>query len=152
MKTHPWAAYAAWTLLLSASAAPRSFQVRISADRTRVGMGRVVQITAQVHRQDGGAAAHCGLLPYVDGRRWGAHKQADSAGRAVFLLPLPRPGLHEIRVQAYAVPKHTDGAAWVWTPAIRDHQSVVLEKDFSLPAGKIRRARLWFAVDHPFSQ
>ena len=119
--------------------------IHITADRDRVGMGRVVEIKAQVTEADGTPAAGYRLLPYVDDSRWGAHKRSDARGEATFLLPLPRPGLHEIRVQVSTEASKAT-ARWIWTPKMDDHQNVYLLKSFEI-RGKVRKARLWLAID-----
>ena len=74
--------------------------VRIEADCARIGMGRSVEIRVAATWADGRPAAGHLLLPYVNGKRWGAHEYADAQGRATMLLPLPNPGLDEIQVEA----------------------------------------------------
>ena len=74
--------------------------VRIEADSPRIGMGRSVEIRVAATRADGRPAAGYLLLPYVNGKRWGAHEYADAEGRATMILPLPNPGLAEIQVEA----------------------------------------------------
>ena len=75
-------------------------RVTIRVDRRRVGMGRTVRLTASAALPGGKPAAGWLLLPYVDGRRWGAHELADESGRAVWTLPLSRPGVATLQVEA----------------------------------------------------
>jgi hypothetical protein len=53
--------------LLPLSAEPAT--VKVSVDRSHVGMGRTVVLTAQASRPDHQPAAGIQLLPYVNGRR-----------------------------------------------------------------------------------
>jgi hypothetical protein len=69
-------------------------------------MGRVARIEAAVTGRRG---ADLVLLPFVNGRRWGAHERPDPEGRATFLLPLPNPG--PAQVQVLALPSDT-GDRW----------------------------------------
>lgn len=82
------------------SVATLKVRVQLRADRKRVGMGRCVTLHAVASLPDGTPAAGWLLLPYVNGKRWGAHEFADSDGRAVWQLPLPNPGVAEIVVEA----------------------------------------------------
>jgi hypothetical protein len=69
--------------------------ITIQADQTSLAMGAALRITAQTT-----GCADMLLIPYVNGKRWGAHERVDAAGTAVFLLPLPNPGPHCIQVAA----------------------------------------------------
>ena len=86
--------------LLPLSAEPAT--VKVSVDRSHVGMGRTVALIAQAIWPDHHPVAGVQLLPYVNGRRWGPRETADASGRAVFYLPLPSVGLAQIQVQAQA--------------------------------------------------
>ena len=70
--------------------------MRIETDTERIGMGRSVSIRATAMLPGGRPAAGYLLLPYVHGKRWGAHEYADAQGRATMILPLPNPGLAEV--------------------------------------------------------
>ncbi|MFA6111480.1 MAG: hypothetical protein WDA75_22200, partial [Candidatus Latescibacterota bacterium] len=74
--------------------------VRIRVSCRQIGMGRTVGLTAVATQADGRPAAGFLLLPYVNGRRWGSHELAGADGRAIWRLPLPRPGIAEIQVEA----------------------------------------------------
>ncbi len=125
-----------------AASGPR---VEVSVDKTRVGMGRVVNVKARSIRADGTSGAGDYLLPYVNGRRWGSHEIAGSQGRAEFLIPLPMEGDAEIRVQAAPKPP-TPEESWVWDASQGKPGTIYLQKRFTLPA-EPRGARLWLAVD-----
>lgn len=74
--------------------------VRIAADCAEIGMGRSVAIRVAATLPDGKPAAGYLLLPYVNGRRWGAQEYTDAQGQATMILPLPNPGPMEIQVEA----------------------------------------------------
>ena len=81
-------------------ASRQRIEVRLTARRRSLGMGRILTLTAEARLTGGEPAAGWLLLPYVDGRRWGAHELADATGRAIWHLPLPNPGIAEIRAEA----------------------------------------------------
>jgi len=117
--------------------------VALAANRDRIGMGRVVTLTAEGRTPDGSPAA-CLLLPYANGRRWGAHEHADANGRAVFHIPLPNPGPVELQVEAR--PELSAPEQWIWLPNVADEQAVWLQRTFDAPAD-LTDAVLWIAVD-----
>ena len=124
------------------AAAPR---VEISVDKTRVGMGRVVHVSARSIHADGRPGAGDWLYPYVNGRRWGSHEIADERGRAEFMLPLPMVGVARICVQsAPRTPEPTE--AWIWDASQGKPGTIYLQKSFSLP-GEPSGGSLWLAVD-----
>ncbi len=63
-----------------------------------VPMGKVARIEAHLDRQ-GGQSPYI-LLPFVNGRRWGAHERPREDGTCVFLLPLPNVGPAHVQVVA----------------------------------------------------
>ena len=73
-------------------------------------MGRTVRLDVSAALPGGKPAAGCLLLPYVNGKRWGAHEYADAQGRASFQLPLPQPGIVEIQVEILPPPVKWSGA------------------------------------------
>jgi hypothetical protein len=48
-------------------------KITITVDKSEVGMGRTITITAQAVLADGSPAAGAELLPYANGARWGNH-------------------------------------------------------------------------------
>ncbi len=72
-------------------------ELRIEASTDSVPMGRVVRVEASV-KPGGDSSGATVLLPFVNGRRWGAHERPDGQGRATFLLPLPNVGPAHIQV------------------------------------------------------
>ena len=130
--------------MLSSLCLAQPLDIQVQVDQTQVGMGRSVEVAAQVRRSDGTPAEGYLLLPYVNGRRWGAHEYADAEGRAVFHIPLPNPGPADITVASRDVVPSTE--SWIWAGEARDQQTVHLSHAFDVPPGTTR-ATLWCAVD-----
>ena len=82
----------------------QSMDIRIAVDRSHVEMGRNVVLTAEARDDAKSALVGALALPYVDGKRWGAHERTDAEGRVRWLLPMPNPGRHEIRVPPVGQP------------------------------------------------
>lgn len=72
-------------------------RITIHTETTSPSMGGMLRIEAWTE-----GCADMLLLPYVNGRRWGAHERVDENGRALFLLPMPNPG--PARLQVAAIP------------------------------------------------
>ena len=133
---------AATTASASTSTTPN---IKITTDKTRVGIGRCITVSATVTDVNGKPAVRHELLPYVNGRRWGSHEYSDSQGKARFIIPLPNQGIQEIKVLSRGripVPKEQ----WIWSGDIKDKQTVFLQKSIQLPNGA-RSAELWAASD-----
>lgn len=79
--------------------------VIIASSVRTVPMGKSVRITAEVKSSEGPPGDWV-LLPFVNGRRWGAHERPDAEGLALFLLPLPTVG--PAHIQVVALPSDTD--------------------------------------------
>ncbi len=110
-----------------------------------IAMGRSVTVRATARRGDGTAAVGYELLPFANGRRWGAHEQTDANGEAVFHIPLPRPGPAEIRVGAVVAPAKPDDF-WIWHGPQNVPGPVWLQKTFTLSA-EPQSGSLWVAAD-----
>jgi len=130
---------------VAAAAAPAAPRLELRAAAERVGMGRTLQVEAQLQPLPGNAAQGWLLLPYLDGKRWGHHEYSDAEGRAVFRIPLPVPGQYSLRVEAVP-PRPPAVESWIWAPETRDRQTVFLQHGFEVPAG-VSGAALWLAVD-----
>lgn len=88
--------------------------ITITAAEHTIAMGHSARIEARVsHVETPGAWM---LLPFVNGRRWGAHERPDAQGRATFLLPLPNPGAARIQVLALPI----DTTHWMGLAQQRD--------------------------------
>jgi hypothetical protein len=115
--------------------------VQITAEKSAVGMGQSVTVRALATYPDGRGVAGCLLLPYVNGKRWGAYEYADKQGRATFLLPLPNPGGVMIRVEARSAREQ-----WIWGPRARNNQTIYFQRTFGKPSD-LTTAQLWIGAD-----
>ena len=115
--------------------------VRVAVEPARIGMGRTVRLEATATLPGGRPAAGYLLLPHVNGKRWGAHEYADARGHAVFLLPLPQPGIAAIQVEVLP-----PGEKWIWAPRPAANQQIWLQHAFDLPAAP-GAVKLWVGVD-----
>jgi len=120
-------------------------KVTISANKTRVGMGRPIEIAATVTDEDGQPVGGARLLPYVNGKRWGPHELTDDKGRAVMIIPLPDVGRADIVAEAALGTKDAP-ERWIWAASPGDGQKLRLEGSFDLPVEPLG-ATLWLAVD-----
>ena len=128
-----------------AGPAQRGPTVRIFANKDRLGMGRVVEVTAELRDTHSGPSKGWMALPYLNGKRWGAHEFADGKGRAVFQLPLPNPGLQEILVEILPAPRG-ESNRWIWARDVRDRQTIYLQREFQMQ-GTPQKAEIWLAAD-----
>ena len=115
--------------------------VQITAEKSAVGMGQSVTVQALATYPDGRGVAGCLLLPYVNGKRWGAYEYADKQGYATFLLPLPNPGGVKIRVEARSAREQ-----WIWGPRARNNQTIYFQKTFFKPSD-LTTGQLWIGAD-----
>lgn len=123
-----------------------ALSLQIQADQTYVGMGRSVTITSLATLDNGQQATDYLLLPYVNGKRWGAHEYTDAQGGAVFHIPLPNPGTAEIRVEARPQPPPSAAEQWIWAPQFSANQTIYFTRTFTLDEVPTL-ARIWTAVD-----
>lgn len=82
--------------LCSCQTAREDGPVQIEAGVESVEMGRTVELRATL--DPGSLKGKMVLLPFVNGKRWGAHEFADGNGQATFHIPLPNPGPATIQV------------------------------------------------------
>ncbi|HOZ49462.1 MAG TPA: hypothetical protein PLO37_24020 [Candidatus Hydrogenedentes bacterium] len=129
---------------LLATGKASALEVTVRADRDRVAMGRTVQVEVTVRTDDGAPAAGVIVLPYVNGKRWGAHERSDDAGRVTIPLPLPNPG--EAAIAAEAIEPPDDTIQWIWASEAAEDQRMEFETSFTVE-GDVRAATLRVAVD-----
>jgi hypothetical protein len=72
--------------------------ITIQVDKTRIGEGQNVVVTATAKHADGSPAAGSNLHARVNGRDWGAECPTLESGVAHLLLPLPETGVNSIAV------------------------------------------------------
>lgn len=103
--------------------------IQITSNRKSIPMGKSVLIEAVVQTNEGVAASDFILLPFVNGRRWGAHERPAVQGNAHFTLPLPNPGPAHVQVLAL----RSDSEGWMGLKEID-----ILLAGYPMPEGGIR--------------
>jgi hypothetical protein len=131
-------------LLLAASAA-ECVTICLDADRESVPMGRTVVLDAALRLENGHPAAEWLCLPFVNGKRWGAHEWTDASGRARFLLPFPETGPKELRLLVKASARNTENG-WIWAGDAADDSTAYMAGRFELDAAP-EQARLHVVCD-----
>lgn len=74
-------------LLLTAST--HATTLTITPDATTIPMGHSISLTATLTPDAGVPPGDWLVLPFVNGKRWGAHQWTDCTGVTTFHLPLP---------------------------------------------------------------
>lgn len=82
--------------------------IKIEAEIDQIEMGRSLKVIATISPGKGDPGVYL-LLPFLNGKRWGAHEWVDQRGKSIFILPLPNPGLAKIEVIAL----RTDTDHWM---------------------------------------
>jgi hypothetical protein len=91
-------------MLFSCQSKEGKYPVQIKISEEVLEMGRSIKLEATLVA---GSGEHkMVFLPFVNGKRWGAHEFADANGRASFQIPLPNPG--PALVQVIALPADRD--------------------------------------------
>lgn len=134
-----------FTCLTSAIYAQET-KIQITPQQSSIGMGECVVVHVKVSNVDGSPATNQQLLPYLDGKRWGAHVPANENGEAQLLIPIPDPGKYQIAIQSRAEKNPLDYQRWIWSTETKEDQDVYLQKIFSLQEA-VKEASLWIAVD-----
>ncbi len=133
------------TFLLSAAFAADS--VHTDVDQQAIPMGDSVILQTQIRAGDHSTLEGHRILPFVNGKRWGAIELTDARGRATHYLPLPNVGPQEIQVMVESPSARGPQGAWIWgdtaagdTPQY--FQQTFLVEDTTTPL------RLFVAVDN----
>lgn len=122
--------------------------LRLRTNRTSIGMGRTLKVTASVTHRGGCPVSGIEVWPYVNGRQWGAPAKTDAQGRALLLIPLPTPGVAHI--QALLSPQTLPSSAyWIWSNTFANNQEVFFRKVFRV-SSKVLRASLRITCDDHF--
>ena len=72
--------------------------IQITLSQNVIEMGRSIHLEARLDPDQ--LEEGMIFLPFVNGKRWGAHEFADGEGRASFQIPLPNPGPAVVQVLA----------------------------------------------------
>ncbi len=118
-------------LLILGQSAMAQQTVKLTVNKPRISMGQTVTITASISNTQHRLLAGIPLLPYWNGRQWGAQEKTNAFGKAVFLIPLPDPGEARLQV-AMPIVQTPIQAYWIWYHTTRDQQTVYFTKRFRL--------------------
>jgi len=93
-------------------------------------MGESVSLTAEISGATTGKRAGYRVVPFVNGKRWGAIETTGSDGKTTHLLPLPNPGTATI--QALLNPPVGTGprAEWIWGDTAADVPAYYFQRAF----------------------
>ena len=138
----------AYCLLILGRGAMAQQSVKLIVNKSLISMGQTVTMTASISNPRHRPFSGISLLPYWNGRQWGAPEKTNASGKAIFLIPLPYPG--EARLQV-AIPtvQNPLPAYWIWYHTTRDQQTVYFTKHFSLTSIP-SSARLFITCDDSF--
>lgn len=140
------AACAALILLASQHAADAQPAARLAVDKSVIGMGESVAVTTTVTGVAAAERAGIRVIPFVNGKRWGAIEETDSAGGAVHHLPLPNPGCADIQVLVEAPAVRGARASWIWGKTVPETAPRYFQHAFTF-SGDASEAVLQVAVD-----
>lgn len=126
-----------------AGAAPA---VEIAVDRETIGMGQRVALTTTVRTDTTATRSGHRVLPFVNGKRWGAVEVSDDNGETLHHLPLPIPGGAEIQVLVQEPAVRGPSAQWIWGPPVPETATRRFQRAFEF-AGDPAEAVLYVAVD-----
>ena len=129
-------------LAVAATAKP---VVKITTNKTTIGLGQSIEMRATASLPNGKPAVGWTILPYVNGQRWGAHEIADANGKAVFHIPLPRVGQQV--VTASVLDLSDDPSHWLWTKKLSDNQAITLQHRFTIKGTPSKSVMLAAADD-----
>ena len=104
--------------------------VRCSLDRTTIGMGDSVTLETRV--STGYTATRSGhrVIPFVNGKRWGAIETSDANGNTTHLLPLPNTGIAEIQVLVEPPATRAPKEAWIWGDTLPETSTQYFQRSF----------------------
>lgn len=122
-------------------------KVSIKTGRTSMGEGETIDVIATAKLANGKSAVGFELLPFVNGKRWGAHEYTDSKGMAKFQIPIPRPGKARIKVLA-VIPQKLSDDRWIWSDRQNGSAPAYIQKTFVL-SKSAEGGALWFVSEQP---
>ena len=120
--------------------------VKLTADKTDIGMGESVTLTTRVSTGSSTTRGGHRVLPFVNGKRWGAVETTDEAGVAVHHLPLPTPGTADIQVLVEPPVVQGPRARWIWGPTVPEDTTQYIQHVFDY-TGDPAAAALYVAAD-----
>ncbi len=107
-----------------------ALSVTATVDKPEIGMGGSVILTTKVRPESGRDLAGYRVIPFVNGKRWGAIEVTDDKGQAVNLLPLPNPGRTTIEVLVEEPVSRGLQPQWIWGPPAPENSTQYFQQTF----------------------
>lgn len=120
--------------------------VRVSVEKTAIGAGESVVLTSKVSTGYLATRSDHRIIPFVNGKRWGAIEVTNADGVTVHHLPLPNVGPARIEVLAEAPLTRHKRAEWIWGDTRSDRSTHYFQRVFTYE-GDPEAAQLRVAVD-----
>lgn len=128
------------------SMATAATSVQLSVDRSDIGMGESIVLTSTLSTASRATRVGYRVLPFLNGKRWGAAEVTDESGQAIHYLPLPHPGPMEIRVLVEPPVTRADLETWIWGDTTAKGATQYFQHTFPF-SGDSELAQLRVAVD-----
>jgi hypothetical protein len=122
-------------MALCASVRSDALSVTATVDKPEIGMGGSVTLTTKVRAESGSDLTGYRVIPFVNGKRWGAIEVTDSKGQAINLLPLPNPGHATIEVMVEEPATRGPQPQWIWGPAAPENTTQYFQQTFDWRGG-----------------
>ncbi len=120
--------------------------VHTTLDQQAVGMGDSVILTTRVRTGNGSSAEGHRVIPFVNGKRWGAIEKTDANGQTIHYLPLPNVGPQEVQVLVEAPLSSGPQGEWIWGNTTAEDSPQYFQQTF-LVEDNTAPLRLFVAVD-----
>ncbi|MBL7645303.1 MAG: hypothetical protein JNK74_03830 [Candidatus Hydrogenedentes bacterium] len=123
-----------------------ALSVTATVDKPEIGMGGSVSLTTKVRPDKGGDLAGYRVIPFVNGKRWGAIEVTDNRGQSTHHLPLPNPGRAVIEVLVEEPASRGPEPQWIWAPSSPESATQYFQQSFDWK-GDLESAVLFVAAD-----
>lgn len=133
-------------LLVRGSSGADALPISVNANTTTIGMGGSVTLTTNVKPEGSTARDGYRVIPFVNGKRWGAIEVTDASGRATHHLPLPNPGTANIQVLVQDPASRGPEPQWIWGPSGPENATHFFQQAFPWK-DKGESAVLYIAAD-----
>lgn len=104
--------------------------VTASVDKPEIAMGGSVTLTTKVRPERGEDTKGYRVIPFLNGKRWGAIEVTDEKGQATNHLPLPNPGRATLEVLVEEPVCRGPQPHWIWGPDAPENTTQYFQKTF----------------------